>query len=75
MLARIVSASRCLHLGCQRWPTFDHFGEVSGKKCGQGVGKEILDVNPNRRKSLRRKYARGDLNPQPSAPEADALSS
>ena len=27
-------------------------------------------MNPNRRKSLSRKYARGDLNPQPSAPEA-----
>ena len=38
-------------------------------------GQAILDVIGSRRKSLPRKYARGDLNPQPSAPEADALSS
>jgi hypothetical protein len=37
---------------------------------GAGCGQEILDVCPNRRKSLICKYARQDLNLQPLAPEA-----
>ncbi len=35
------------------------------------TGKRRAWVDPRRREE----YARGDLNPQPSAPEADALSS
>jgi hypothetical protein len=30
------------NLGRQVLPAFDHFGAVSGKKCGQGVGKRFL---------------------------------
>jgi hypothetical protein len=32
------------NVGRQGFPPFDHFGEVRGQVCGQGVGKWLLGL-------------------------------
>ena len=71
VLRLVVTVLRDVFLACLHRPSpFSQDGSSTGTTKNQASRRTT-----NRRKSLRGKYARGDLNPQPLAPEANALSS